>query len=77
MMEQSGKMEAKLPRLTDDNFEQWTLSLRMITLALGIALYVFPNDLEHPVDPKDLKDEPLRMFYLLSNTMMNSIDPKL
>ena len=33
-MASSGKLDISLPRLTEDNFDQWTLSLRMITLAL-------------------------------------------
>ena len=72
----SGKMEANLPRLNDDNFEAWTMSLQMICLALGIENYAFP-DAAGPIDPATLKAEELKNFYLLANAMMNSLDAKL
>ncbi len=74
-MASSGKLDAALPRLTEDNFDQWTVSLRMIALALKAGKFVFPPDILNPSKPNG--DEEIRLFYLIANMMLNSIDSKL
>ena len=74
-MVSSGKLDATLPRLTEDNFDQWTVSLRMIALALKAGKFVFPPDILNPSKPNG--DEEIRLFYLTANMMLNSIDSKL
>src|SRR5271157_3455705 len=74
-MASHGKLDVALPRLTEDNFDQWTISLQMISLALKAEKFVFPRDLLDPAKPEG--DEEVRLFYLIANMMLNSIDSRL
>ena len=76
-MASSGKLDISLPRLTEDNFDQWTLSLRMITLALKAEDYVFTYNATNPIDLRKLDDDGTRVFFLIANMMLNSVDQKL
>ena len=74
-MASSGKLDATLPWLMEDNFDQWTVSLHMITLALKARKFVFPSGILNPSKPNG--DEEIHLFYLIANMMLNSIDLKL
>ena len=76
-MASSGKLDISLPRLTEDNFDQWTLSLRMITLALKAENFVFTYNAANPIDLEKLDDDGTRVFFLIANMMLNSVDQKL
>ena len=67
------KSTMQLPRLTDDNFDQWHLSLRLIATAYGVPKLIVP---EEQVNPDDGSAELKKTNYLIAHSMIASMDDK-
>ena len=63
----------QLPKLTNDNFEQWSTSLRLVTLVLGIQDFL--NESRKISRPK-LSGNERNLFYSLVNVMILSMNEK-
>jgi hypothetical protein len=62
---------AQLPRLDDTNFEFWIQSLNLIVHGLAIQRY-----LTDEINPEKVPADERRMFFLLANTMLTSMNDK-
>ena len=63
----------QLPKLTDDNFEQWSTSLRLVTLASGIQDFL---DESRKISGPKLSGDEWKLFYSLANVMILSMNEK-
>ena len=63
----------QLPKLTDDNFEQWSTSLRLVTLASGIQDFL---DESQKISRPKLSGDEQKLFYSLANVMILSMNEK-
>ena len=63
----------QLPRLNDDNFDQWAASLKLITMASNIQDFI---DEKMKIDGVKLQGEERRLYYSLANAMMISMNEK-
>ena len=63
----------QLPRLNDNNFNQWAASLKLITMVSNIQDFI---DKRMKINGAKLQGEDRRLYYSLANAMMMSMNEK-